>query len=66
MVKGDDSTNCIIDSGSTYHMNGLANKFLNMKLEGYDDGLMVKGVVSGTKAYGIRSCIVVVKDNVGM
>ena len=27
----DDSTNWIIDSGSTYNMNGFANEFLNMK-----------------------------------
>ena len=37
-----------------------------MKLEGYDDELLVMGLVSGTKAYGIGSCIVVMKDNVGM
>jgi hypothetical protein len=37
-----------------------------MKLEGYDDVLIVKGLVFSTKAYGIGSCIVVVKDNVGM
>jgi hypothetical protein len=37
-----------------------------MKMEGYDDGLVVKGLVSGTLAYGIGSGIVVVKDNVGM
>ena len=57
--NGDDSTNWIIDSGSTYHMNGFANEFLNMKLKEYDDGLIVKGLVSGTKAYGIGSCIVI-------
>ena len=64
--NGDDSTNWIIDSGSTHHMNGFANEFLNMALEGYDDGLLVKGLVSGTKAYGIGSCIVVVNNSVGM
>jgi len=64
--NGDDSTNWIVDSGSTYHMNGFANEFFNMKLEGYDDGLLVKGLVSGTKTYGIGSCIVVVKDSVEM
>ncbi len=47
-------------------MNAFANEFLNMALEGYDDGLLVKGLVSGTKTYGIGSCIVVVKDCVGM
>ena len=31
-----DSTNWIIDSGSTHYMNGFANEFLNMMLEGYD------------------------------
>ncbi len=45
-------------------MNGIANGFLNMTLEGYDDGLLVKGLVPGTHAYGIGSCIVFVKDNV--
>jgi hypothetical protein len=25
--NGDDSTNWILDSGSTHHMNGLANEF---------------------------------------
>jgi len=40
--NGDDSTNWILDSGSTHHMNGFANDFLNMKLEGYDVGLLVK------------------------
>jgi hypothetical protein len=63
--NGDYSTNWIIDSGCTHHMNGFANKFLNMTLEGYDDGLLVKGLVSGTKAYDIGSCIVAVKDRVG-
>jgi len=47
-------------------MNGFANEFLNMKLEGCDDGLIVKGLVFGTKAYGIGSCIVVVEDNISM
>jgi hypothetical protein len=37
-----------------------------MTLEGYDDGLLVKDLVSCTKAYGIGSCIVVVKASVGM
>jgi hypothetical protein len=37
-----------------------------MKLEGYDDGILVKGLVSSTKAYGIGSCIVVVRDSSGM
>ena len=45
-------------------MNGFANDLFNLKLEGYDDGLLVKGLVSGTNAYGIGSCIVVVKDSV--
>ena len=40
--NGDDSANWIIDSGSTHHMNGFANEFINMTLEGYDDGLLVK------------------------
>jgi hypothetical protein len=31
-------------------------------LEGYDDGLLVKGLVSSIKTYGIGSCIVAVKD----
>ena len=62
----DDSNNWIIDSGSTHHMHDFANDFLNMKLKGYDDGLLVKGQVSGTKAYGIGSCIVFAKDNVGL
>jgi hypothetical protein len=48
-------------------MNGFANEFLDMTLdEGYDDSRRVKGLVSGTKAYGIGSCIVVVKDSDGM
>jgi hypothetical protein len=61
--NGDDSTNCIMDSGSTHHMNGLANEFFDMKLDGYDDGLLVKVLVPGTKAYGIGSCIVALKDS---
>ena len=64
--NGDDYTIWILDSGSTHHMNGFANDFFNMTLEGYDDGLLVKGLVSGTKAYGIGSCIFIVKDSVGM
>ena len=64
--NGDDSTNWILDSGSTHYMNGFANEFLDMQLEGYDDGIILKGLVSGTKAYGIGSCIVVVRDSVGM
>jgi len=47
-------------------MNGFANEFFNMQLEGYNDGLLVKDLVSGTQAYGIGSCIVAVKDSVGM
>jgi len=64
--NGDDSTNWILDSGSTHHINGFANDFFSTKLEGYDDGLLVKGLVSGTNAYDIGSCIVVMKDSVGM
>jgi len=64
--NGDDSTNWILDSGSTRHMNCFAKEFFNVTLEGYDDGLLVKGLVSSTKAYGIGSCIVVLKDSVGM
>jgi hypothetical protein len=63
--NGDDSNNLIIDSGSTHHMNGFANEFLNMTLEGYDYGLLVKGLVPVTKAYGIGLCIIAVKDSVG-
>ena len=51
--NGDGTTSWIIDSGITHRMNGFANEFLDMTLEGYDDGLLVKGLVSGTKAYGI-------------
>ena len=47
-------------------MNGCADEFLNMTLEGYDDGILVKGLVSSTKAYGIGSCIVAVTNSVGM
>jgi len=48
-------------------MNSFANEFLNVALEGYDDGLLVKGLlVVGTKAYGIGSCIVAVKESVGL
>jgi len=64
--NGDDSTNWILESGSTHHMNGCANDIFNMTLEGSDDGLLVKGITSSTKAYGIGSCIGVVKDSVGM
>ena len=41
---GDDSTNWIIDNGSTHNMNGFANEFLNMTLGGYADGLLVNGL----------------------
>jgi hypothetical protein len=64
--NADDSTNWIIACGSTQQMKGFASEFLNMTLEGYGDILLVKGLVSGTKAYGIGSCIVVAKDSVGM
>ena len=37
-----------------------------MILEGYDDGLLVKELASCTKAYGIGSCIIDVKDSVGI
>jgi len=47
-------------------MNGFANEIFNLKLEGYDDGILVKVLVSGTKAYVIGSCIVVVRDCFGM
>ena len=30
--NGADSTNLILDSVSTHHMNGFANEFFNMKL----------------------------------
>ena len=64
---GDDTTCWIIDSGSTYRMIIFTDEFLNLTLlEGYDDVLLVKGLVSCTKAYGIGSCIVVVKDSVGL
>jgi len=63
---GDDSTTWILDSRSTQHMNGFANEFFNIKLEGYDDGILVKGLVSGTKAFGIGSCILVMKGSVVM
>jgi hypothetical protein len=64
--NGNDTTSWIIDSGSTHRMNGFANEFLSMTFEGYDDGLLIKGLVSSTKAFGIGSCIVVVKDSVGL
>jgi hypothetical protein len=64
--NGDDSTNWIIDTRSTHHMNGFAIEFINMTLKGYDDGPLVKELVYGRKTYGIGSCIVVVKDSVGM
>ena len=60
--NGDYSPNKILDIGSIHHVNGFANDFFNMTLEGYDDGLLVKGIVFGTKAYGIGSCIVVLKE----
>jgi len=47
-------------------MYGFANEFLNMTLEGYDDGLLVKRLVYDIEIYGIGSCIVVVKDSVGL
>ena len=31
--NGDDTSSWIIDSGSTHHMNGTVNDFLNMALE---------------------------------
>ena len=64
--SGNDSTNWRLDSGSTHHMNGFVSEFFDMKLEGYDDGILVKGLVAGTKAYGIGSCIVVVRDSYGL
>jgi hypothetical protein len=39
--NGDGYTNWIIDSGSTYHINGFANEFYSMKLEEYDNGHIV-------------------------
>ena len=45
-------------------MNCFANEFLNMKLEGYDDGLLVEGLVSSTKSYGIGACIGDVNNSV--
>ena len=44
--SGDNPTKWILDSGSTHHMNGFADDFFNLKLEGYDDGIIVKGLVS--------------------
>ena len=64
--NGDDSTNWIIDSGSTHHMNGFASEFLNMPLKGYDDGLLGKGPASGIKAYSIGSCIDVVNLTINL
>ena len=64
--NGDDYNNWIIDNGSIHHMNSCADEFLNMTLEGYDNGILVKGLASDTHAYGIGSCIVVVTYSVGM
>ncbi len=47
-------------------MATLLVSFFTMQLGGYDDGVLVKGLVSGTKAYGIGLCIVVARDSVGM
>jgi hypothetical protein len=63
---GDDSTSWTIDSGSTHHMNRFPDEFLNMILEGYDDGDFVKRLVYGTKAYGVGTCIVILKNSVGL
>ena len=62
---GDNNANSwIIDTGSTHHMNGFANAFINIILEGYDDHALVKGLPSGTKAYGrVGICKVVLKDS---
>jgi hypothetical protein len=62
----DDSTRWIIGSGSTHHMNHFLDEFLNMTLEGYDDGVLVKGLVFDTKGYGVGTYIVVLKDSVGL
>jgi hypothetical protein len=50
--NGDDTISWVIDNGSTHHMNGFAYEFLTVALEEYDDGLLIKGLVSGTTAYG--------------
>ena len=63
---GNDTTSWILDSGSTHHMNGFENDFLNLTSDGYVDGLMVKGLTSGTKAYGIGTCVVVCKGEDGL
>jgi len=63
--NGDDTTSWVIDNGSTHHINGFGKEFLTMTLEGYDDGALVKGLTSGTNAYGIGTCIVALKDSVG-
>jgi len=57
-----ESNNCIVDNGSTHHMNGYHTEFFDMRSDGYVDGVHVKGLTSNTKAYGIGSCIVCFKD----
>ena len=63
---GNDTTSWILDSGSTHHMNGFADEFLNLESDGYVDGVMVKGLTTGTKAYGIGTCVIVCKGEDGL
>ena len=44
----DDTTSWIIDRESTHNMNGFTNQIFSLTLKGYDDGVIVKGLVSST------------------
>jgi hypothetical protein len=47
-------------------MNGFHNEFIDMRSDGYIDGVMVKILSSSTKARGIGTCIIVCRGENGL
>ena len=60
-----ESNNWIVDNCSTHHINGHHNEFINTTGEGYVDAVLLKGLTSNTKDYGIGTCIICLKDENG-
>jgi len=54
--------NWTIDNGSTNLMDGHHTEFFYMRSDRYVDGVHLKGLTSNTKADGIGSCIMCLKD----
>jgi hypothetical protein len=58
-----ESNNLMLTAVAIHHMNVQLTEFFYMRSYRYVDGVLVKGLKSNTKAYGIGSCIMCYIDD---